>query len=57
MSTSLAVLQLVENITSSIDDCKSNVGVFVDLKGPLILLTMTFSEIVIKNVITMVYDV
>ena len=32
MSTSLAVLELVEEITNAIDDCKSTVGVFIDLK-------------------------
>ena len=32
MSTSLAILELVENITTSIDDCKSNVDIFIDLK-------------------------
>ena len=43
MSTSLAMLELVENITTSIDDCKSTVGIFIDLKRLLILLTMIFS--------------
>ena len=32
MSTSLAILERVEEITTSIDDCKSTVGVFIDLK-------------------------
>ena len=32
MSTYLAILELVENITSSIDGCKSTVGIFIDLK-------------------------
>ena len=32
MSTSLAILELVEEITTSIYDCKSTVGVFIDLK-------------------------
>ena len=32
MSMSLAILELVENITTSIDDCKSTVGIFIDLK-------------------------
>ena len=32
MSTYLAILELVENITTSIDDCKSTVGIFIDLK-------------------------
>ena len=32
MSTSLAMLELVEEITTSIDDFKSTVGVFIDLK-------------------------
>ena len=32
MSTSLAILELVEEITTSIDDCKFTVGVFIDLK-------------------------
>ena len=43
MSRSLAMLELVENITSSIDDCKSTVGIFIDLNKFLILLTMIFS--------------
>ena len=32
MSTSLAIMELVEEITTSIDDCKSTIGVFIDLK-------------------------
>ena len=32
MSTSLAILELVEEITNAIDDRKSTVGVFIDLK-------------------------
>ena len=32
MSTSLAILELVEEITTSIDDCKSTVVDFIDLK-------------------------
>ena len=32
MSTSLAIFELVENITTSIDDCKFTVGIFIDLK-------------------------
>ena len=43
MSTSLAILELVENITTSIDDCKSTVGIFSDLKRLLIPLTMILS--------------
>ena len=31
-STSLAILELVEEITTAIDDYKSTVGVFIDLK-------------------------
>ena len=30
--TSLAILELVEDITNTIGDCKSTVGVFIDLK-------------------------
>ena len=30
--TSLAILELVEDNTDTIDDCKSTVGVFIDLK-------------------------
>ena len=30
--TSLAILELVEDITNTIDDCKSAVGVFIDPK-------------------------
>ena len=43
MSTSLAILELVENITTSIDDCKSTVGIFSDLERLLIPLTMILS--------------
>ena len=32
MSTSLAILEMVEEITNAIDDRKSTVGVFIDLK-------------------------
>ena len=32
ISTSVAILELVENITNTIDDCKSTVGVFIDQK-------------------------
>ena len=31
ISTSLAILELVEDNTHTIDDCKSTVGVFIDL--------------------------
>ena len=30
--TSLAILELVEDITNTIDDCKSTVGICIDLK-------------------------
>ena len=49
MSTSLAMLELVENITTSIDDCKFTVGIFIDLKKAFD--TMIFSY---KNLIIMV---
>ena len=32
ISTSVAILELVEDVTNTIDDCKSTVGVFIDLK-------------------------
>ena len=32
ISTYLAILELVEDITNTIDDCKSTVGVFIDVK-------------------------
>ena len=32
VSKSLAILELAETITTSIDDCKSTVGIFIDLK-------------------------
>ena len=32
MSTPLAILELVEEISNATDDCKSTVGVFIDLK-------------------------
>ena len=32
MSTPLSILELVENITTSIVGCKSTFGVFIDLK-------------------------
>ncbi len=32
MHTSFAILELVEDSTNTIDDCKSTVGVFIDLK-------------------------
>ena len=31
-STSLAILELVEEITTAIDDCKSTAGALIDLK-------------------------
>ena len=44
MSTSIAILELVDNKTTSIDNCKSTVGILIDLKKRLmILLTMIFS--------------
>ena len=43
MSTSLAILELVEEVTNAIDDCKSAVGVFIDLKKPLTQLIVIFS--------------
>ena len=40
MSTFLAILELVEYITTSIEDCKSAVGIIIDIKWLLILLYM-----------------
>ena len=51
MSTSLAILELVENITTSIDECKSTVGIFVDLKKAFGTVD---HDILIKSLITMV---
>ena len=38
ISTSLALLELTEEITSALDNKKSTIGVFIDLKRHLILL-------------------
>ena len=51
MSTSLAILELVKNITTSIDDCKSTVGIFIDLKKAFDTVD---HDILIKKLITMV---
>ena len=51
MSTSLAILELVENINTSIDDCKSTVGILIDLKKAFDTVD---HDILIKNLITMV---
>ena len=51
MSTSLAILELVENVTTSIDDCKSTVGICIDLKKAFDTVD---HDILIKNLITMV---
>ena len=52
MSTSLAMLELVENISTSIDDCKSIVGIFIDLKKALD--TVDHDILIKKNLIIMV---
>ena len=46
MSTSLAILELVEEITTSIDDHKSTVGVFTDLKKAFDMVDL---NILVKN--------
>ena len=51
MSTSVAILELVEHITTSIDDCKSTVGICIDLKKAFDTVD---HDIMLKNVITMV---
>ena len=51
MSTLLEILELVKNITTSIDDCKSTVGIFIDLKKAFDTVD---HDILIKNLITMV---
>ena len=52
MSTSLAIIKLVEEITNSLDNHESTVGIFIDLKT-------TFDTvdhgILIKNVIIMIF--
>ena len=50
MSTSLAILELVEEITNAIDDCKSTVGVFIDLKKAFDTVD---NNILIKKTITL----
>ena len=50
MSTSLAILELVEEITNATDDCKSTVGVFIDLKKAFDTVD---HNILIKNQSTM----
>ena len=52
MSTSLLILELVENITSSIDECKYTVGIFIDLKKAFD--TLDHDILIKKNSITMV---
>ena len=47
--TSLAILELVEDITNTIDDCKSTVGVFIDLKKRKRPLTQWIIIILIAN--------
>ena len=53
MSTSLAIIELVEEITNSLDNHESTVGVFIDLKKRhWIQLIMASS---LKNFIIMVF--
>ena len=33
ISTSMAIMELVENITNAMDNGKFTIGVFIDLKG------------------------
>ena len=47
MSTSLAILELVEEISNAIDDRKSTVGVFIDLKKAFD--TLDHNIIILKN--------
>ena len=42
MSTSLAIMELTEEITTALDDKKITVGVFINLKKNLIQLTITY---------------
>ena len=42
MSTSLALMELTEEITTALDDKKVTVGVFIDLKKHFIQLTITY---------------
>ena len=51
MSTTEALLDLVEEITTSLEKNKYTVGVFIDLKRPLILLIMIYC---VKKCISMV---
>ena len=49
MSTSLATIELVEEITNSLDNHESTVGVFIDLKRhsiPLIVASLLKSFII-----------
>ena len=42
MSTSLALLELTEEITSALDKKKSTIGVFIDLKNAFDTIDHTF---------------
>ena len=42
MSTSLALMELTEEITSALDDKKVTIYVFIDLKKLLTQLTITY---------------
>ena len=46
--TSLAILELVEDITNTIDGCKSTVGVFIDLKKEIYIRPLTQWIIIIQ---------
>ena len=42
MSTNLPILELIEELTSSIDKKNKTIGLFIDLKKVLTQLIMTF---------------
>ena len=55
MSTFLAILELVEYNTTSIDYCKSTVGIFIDIKMAFDTVVHDYSHN--KNLLTMVSEV
>ena len=55
MSTSLAIIELVEEITNSLDNHEATVGVFIDLKKAFDTVDHTFTASSSKSFIITVY--
>ncbi len=49
MSTSQALLELIEEITSSLDNKKYSVGIFIDLKKALVSMALDQTCLLVRH--------